>query len=507
MPFWPLQNGSHEMLQGHGDGSPLSNYRFHEGIDLLGSGNGGEIVVAARSGIVEYNDPNFDPTYGGRVAIVVDVPGGQEWDDYLHLDLSDPAYRAPPVGSPITEGDVVGKIMAGGFGAGGRHLHLSVLKAKPPATGATTFLNAFLRFTATADRDPLLNSPDLANTNSDPDDLKLLITRSGTTGPHLAQPINGDVDLIADVRDKMCNYVNYLMASGPHSIGYYITPAFQGSHGVKTQAAPYVLAKFDDNWFPDQPFSKNKFLLVYADVAALRVNPNPVSIPFIRHYIVTNTKGTDGRVDNVVDQYWNTDAVDDNEPDTVAHANYAGKADSGRNALARFKDGNYWVNIVLTDLRVSVDITVGKVRVVNFPRVCGTSPGGMTPPVGTPTPLPIPGPAGYIPPFNPTPQSTGAGQFYQLGQTIGIWGDQYYPSFYMYAYILPYKPGGWNEGDPLSPYVARIVVQSNFGGGVPLTAAWVANQTGQFDVIIDYDNDGFFSWKLDGLGSCTVLAP
>ena len=72
--------------------------------------------------------------------------------------------------------------------------------------------------------------------------------------------------------------------------------------------------------------------LVWDDTAAHRVDPNPTIFPIDKHMIVTNTKGTDGRVANGANEYWNTDALDDSEPDTVAHANYAGKDDTDKNA-------------------------------------------------------------------------------------------------------------------------------------------------------------------------------
>lgn len=94
-----------------------------------------------------------------------------------------------------------------------------------------------------------------------------------------------------------------------------------------------------------------------------------------------------------------------------------------------------------------------------------------------------------------------------LGSAVGVNGEQYYPNLYMNAYIVQHKPGGWNEDDPLTTgMVAKVVVQSNSDGVVPLTQAWLANVSGEYDVIIDYDNDGLFSWTLDGLAGFRVSA-
>jgi murein DD-endopeptidase MepM/ murein hydrolase activator NlpD len=78
---WPVP-ASHEMSFGFAAGSPGSWYDFHEGIDILASGSGGEAVVAARGGMVWWNNPGY---VGGYVVIRVDVGGGTfEYDGYLH---------------------------------------------------------------------------------------------------------------------------------------------------------------------------------------------------------------------------------------------------------------------------------------------------------------------------------------------------------------------------------------------------------------------------------------
>jgi hypothetical protein len=144
----------------------------------------------------------------------------------------------------------------------------------------------------------------------------------------------------------------YKGASGVNNIGYYIKALYNVNvpyHNVKSSAAPYVLAKFDDSWFPAQPFTNGKFSLVYADdgivdgthpkTGELRVNPNDKEWALTKNYIVTNTKGTDGTVANVVDQYWRTKAKDDGASDTSTHANYAGNYQTTfNNGNARFKD-------------------------------------------------------------------------------------------------------------------------------------------------------------------------
>ncbi len=53
--------------------------------------------------------------------------------------------------------------------------------------------------------------------------------------------------------------------------------------------------------------------------------------------------------------------------------------------------------------------------------------------------------------------------------------------------------------------LTKFTVQTDVLGDVPLTKAWLADIPGTFDLIIDYDNDGLFTWKLDGLTGFRVV--
>jgi hypothetical protein len=89
--IWPLTAGSHQMLQGFGDGSPQSTYKFHEGIDILASGNGGEDVQVSRAGKVVYLNANQGGTQGnGQVTLEITIGAQKEYDTYLHVNPIDP---------------------------------------------------------------------------------------------------------------------------------------------------------------------------------------------------------------------------------------------------------------------------------------------------------------------------------------------------------------------------------------------------------------------------------
>jgi SdrD B-like domain/Peptidase family M23 len=508
---WPVPV-SHEMLGGFGDGIPASTFKFHEGIDVGADGNGGQDVVAIRGGTVLWNDAIYA---GGMVTVEVPVGGGKfEYDQYLHVSN----IAAPAEGTAIAEGAAIGKISSTYFTvAGSHHLHLQIFNKKPPRSAAqaeNTHLNPLLRFAANADRDPLGNAPTLFDTNND--NKTLLVTPNGAYNtPFTNQPINGDVDLIADAVDPMNSTANLKFVASPHWIAYYIRPLFnQGiaaplARGVKNSFTPYVLAKFDDAWFkgiPATPTTRaiktsSKFNEVYDATHPAAVGTYPWQR--LNHMVVTNTKGTDGKIDNVDEnQYWNTNAKEDNGADWI---NYKGLPDATKNAEARFKDGDYEPHIVMTDLIQGVNLA-RKMRVVNFTRTVGVDTGGQASSQGLNPILYSPSTATWVPNFTPAPVVAGVAKTFWLGDTVGVNGEQYYPGATMGAYVTVHKPGGWNDGDDLSTAsVAFTIVDSNGNGSVPLTQAWVASATGLYDVVIDYDNDGKFSWKLDGVNGFQVL--
>ena len=125
---WPVP-ASHEMSFGFGAGSPDSLFDFHEGIDILADGQGGQPVVAARGGTVYWNNGFYA---GGMVVIEVDVGGGmKEYDQYYHVEnIVAPAGReAVAGGTPIAMGAPIGEIAIGyGFPDGSKHMHFQVLE-------------------------------------------------------------------------------------------------------------------------------------------------------------------------------------------------------------------------------------------------------------------------------------------------------------------------------------------------------------------------------------------
>jgi hypothetical protein len=499
------------MLTGYGDGAPENTYGFHEGIDIWVDGKGGQEVVSMRKGKVLFKNAGYQ---GGSVTIAVDLGGGvTEWDRYLHVGSLEAGFA---IGDTIDAGTKLGVISNSFYSEGSRHLHVSVLSAAPPDASApsqTTERNPFLRFAADADRDPLGKTPKLLDINGD--DKSFLITKSGDPTAIAKQTISGEVDFIADGVDPMNDTLKF--PSAPFSMGYYVEPLYNvgvPAHGVKNDNAPYQLYRYDDQWFADSPYAndadKGKLFQVYdkSREVAKNTTPNPTAFPFVQSAILTNTKGTNGRVANVdKNQFWKTDAKDDGAADTVEHANYAGKPKAANNAEARFKDGEYEIHVTMNDASLShgADVVPGKLRLDNFLQTAQPGKGGQAPDINTIfNPLYQPDTDVYVPEFKPVGQSAAVDMMFKFGEMVGITGMQYYPSLSMPAYIFPHREL-WNEGDEYQGWVQRIAVLSDAAGLVPLTAAWNASMYGRFDMLIDYNRDGVFSWTLDGLGGFSVV--
>lgn len=361
-----------------------------------------------------------------------------------------------------------------------------------------------------ADRDPLEKKPKLFDKNKD--DKEWLITKNNDYGTVVNRAkVSGDVDIIFDAVDPQNSTIK--AAVNPYKIGYYIKQPFGGTHGVKSATTPYLLAEFDDSWFAGgggavpMPTSQTAGSVFDASRLVPQLTENNLSsFPKVNHYVATNTAGTDGEADSVDGgQYWNTNAKNDGTANTVAHANFAVKPDAAKNAEARFMDGDYPLYAILGDLKTTEVIKAGIVRLVNFDRAAVVGLNGLPPVTGDPQPL-FAESAGDLPEFAAfTPMVANTTPTFLMGNTVGASGGQYVPNLYMSVYIVYHKPQGWMQNDSLyDGLVESAVVLSDSDGAVPLTQAWLADHRGEFDLIIDYDNDGVFSYGLDGLTGLTV---
>lgn len=71
------------------------------------------------------------------------------------------------------------------------------------------------------------------------------------------------------------------------------------------------------------------------------------------------------------------------------------------------------------------------------------------------------------------------------------------------VYVVPHRP--WRDGDPLGEAaLATSHARSNAEGTLLKTTVWKAVRPGRFDVIVDYDGDGKFSYALDAADGVNV---
>jgi hypothetical protein len=166
----------------------------------------------------------------------------------------------------------------------------------------------------------------------------------------------------------------------------------------------------------------------------------------------------------------------------------------------------------MDDLFSNVDSTAGRVRVFNFPRlpviILGNN--AAPPPNGVATPLQIVASnTPWIPDYQPTPTDAPVAATFTVGSMVGVGGSgdtNYYPNELMNVFIEPHRV--WHDGDSLITYaVHQSLVMSDSTGTLPQTQAWIASNPGTYDLIVDYDNDSKFSWKLDGISSFLVMNP
>jgi len=96
----------------------------------------------------------------------------------------------------------------------------------------------------------------------------------------------------------------------------------------------------------------------------------------------------------------------------------------------------------------------------------------------------------------------------QVGDTVTVGGpasDNFMPNVWMDAFVVPHRI--WREGDPLAANaVRRIRIKSDAKGRLPLTDLWKSDKPGQYDIIVDYDGNGRFSYGFDALSSFIVRA-
>jgi hypothetical protein len=95
-----------------------------------------------------------------------------------------------------------------------------------------------------------------------------------------------------------------------------------------------------------------------------------------------------------------------------------------------------------------------------------------------------------------------------VGDTVTVGGPKavnFLPNETLNVYVVPHRV--WREGDPLGEKaLATSQARSNAEGTLLKTTAWKAVKTGRFDIVVDYDGDGKFSYALDAVDGINVRA-
>jgi hypothetical protein len=93
-----------------------------------------------------------------------------------------------------------------------------------------------------------------------------------------------------------------------------------------------------------------------------------------------------------------------------------------------------------------------------------------------------------------------------VGEKVTVGGPKsanFLPNEWTDVYVVPHRT--WREGDPLkTDLVRRVRVKTDAKGGLPLTDLWAADKAGTFDIVVDYDGNGKFSYALDALSAFVV---
>ena len=135
-------------------------------------GSGGQVVVAARGGVIQHNDPGDS---GGYFAVQVRQGANIFFDCYLHVDIT----TAKLAGETVKPGEAIATISTAAYGAGRRHLHQMLydnwVGARGFAANGSNFMNPLSIFPVAADRDPLGAPPRL-------EDVDATARRSSTNG-------------------------------------------------------------------------------------------------------------------------------------------------------------------------------------------------------------------------------------------------------------------------------------------------------------------------------------
>ena len=390
--FWPIRGVTSDHFRVGYTYGEYFNYtatpelglmgNYHPGVDVMGAA--GSVVVAPFAGRVNSVwgvAPNqaveLRVRYGGR-------------DEFVTLGHLQP--RAAPLAvAPddwVMAGAQIGEVGAQLFGVYGAHTHVDRL-VNPMAAGATReadsrhFLQMYGRVSwqdphgtmpAVLDRTrPVPLDADTERIQYRPDAGGAYFTAKTAAGSPWPQPTNvfilqGPVDVVVEAEDDMGHPEKPAALFG---IGYWVESKVDSrGHDVRSAGTPYLLHRCDPTLF-DGPTPQTDRIYELGK----RVLPNWNGWDALcGHYVVTNTRGTDGAMNHVdATQCWMTTAANSG----AGEPNGLGKGTATRAQDAWFPDGHYRVHVRVSDLVVAHQVWVDDdVWLENFPPAVVQKTGG-----------------------------------------------------------------------------------------------------------------------------------
>ncbi len=381
--IWPVPP-SHEILHTWNDTIGTAGVDetgtatgFHAGVDIQRSGANNDIV-AVRSGVVS----DVMGGANGFVCITTKIGAGSE-DVYQTNHATNPTVAK---NDTVYAGQKVGEISETHFPVCFTdHTHYVITDA----AFVPLQKHPLSIFSADADKDPKEKKPELFDHPGTQTGTAIYQQQGAASGTYLTvdatHPLEGDVDIIADMRDEMGTNPDQVPAKVKYWIQQPPPTCVVQFHDVRSATSPYFLVDWSQNYMGDaaMPLELSMKIMDYAQNHGPMIMEGGMTYPWpnYKNFYITNTKGTDGTAANVDDgQFWNTNAKDDMQPATVAHANYTGKPDTNKAREARFPDGTYTIHVLASDLIHADEDLSFQVRTENFcPIVCECMPQGQLP--------------------------------------------------------------------------------------------------------------------------------
>ncbi len=358
--IWPVADGAditttnRNVLNGFNQAIKAggSNY-LHEGVDMHGKISvANDYVKCPVGGVIMHAGPDGSGSAGNTYVSIEFITNGVARYVLLnHLMNLPPSLTASAVGTSIKPGDTIGQVLSGFFGNNEcSHTHFQYYTGNN--NWVPTGLDPFSFFSDNADRDPYNNTPTFSDSNGDGEVLRFKKKYTGSAYFQTNKPVYTETDIVVEAFD---NKSSGGFNTAPKKIGYFIEKQEDASWvaAVKSSGTPYLLIDSEHGYYNSNSSTPNPFInfSLHDRGPGLKSIAPTTPATYVWEqwftYVVTNTKGTDGKVANIdTSQCWATDAKNTVTEDNGFKVGYD-KAQI--NEEAKFEDGNYRVSTTMSD--------------------------------------------------------------------------------------------------------------------------------------------------------------